>query len=163
MFRSLSKSIRKPVLWLMLPLAVLAGRPTAGCICVDGSVKTACCQSDWFLASLRSNSAEGSDCCAGRDAPTCPHCCSPAGNGSRTDNSTSGCSSLGGCRCSALANNVQPTKITDWSQTDGFTHAPASSVEIPVQAQVLTASFQNVPGDVPHPPDMVVLYQRLTI
>jgi hypothetical protein len=161
MLHSLARSMHKPVLWLMLPLAVLAGRPSAGCVCIDGSVKTACCRSAWLVAGLGCNLSEEGDCCTVRDAP-CPSCASRAAGEEHTDNGRSDCSPTGACQCHALANNIEPAKVKQWSVADGFAHALASAV-LAAQPQVHAAGIESSPRDASHPPDLVVLYQRFTI
>lgn len=167
MFRRFAKSMHKPVLWLMLPLAVLAGRPSAGCVCGDGTFMTVCCKSNWLFAgvgavpNLGLGQAKEAKCCGQSPSATCPHCCNTA-QGHR-DSGSFGCSAAGGCQCQALANNVEPTKITDWS-----VDAAAAQLLVPAEILVawppvlsrhsLSARFEALP-----PPDRVVLFLHLTI
>lgn len=157
MFRTLAKSIRKPVLWLMVPLAVLAGRPSVGCVCADGTVHTSCCKAGW--PGLDASTAKSAACCDDAQPTGCPHCCQ---HGSPTTDESNGCSSAG-CQCQALANDVKPAKITDWSAADSFSHAPAPAVSLPTLPQVDASTMRCVRGDELHPPDRVVLYLHLTI
>ena len=159
MFGYFAKSMRKPVLWLMLPLAVLAGRPSAGCVCGDGTFMTVCCKTNWLLAGV--GAVESKSCCDKSVSATCPRCCNSAHELPTDGNS--GCSGGGGCQCHALANNVEPTKITDWSGDIAESHLHVPVEILSTWLPVVSRHSLNVPAEALPPPDRVVLFLHLTI
>jgi hypothetical protein len=162
MFHSLARSMQKPLIWLMLPLAVLAGRPTAGCLCGDGTVKTACARTDWPLIKLGGSESESSACCRDTESSQCPTCCSSQ-QGLPANDGGAHCSAASGCRCHALANNVEPAKITKWTvdTDDSRLHVPAAVLGVLPPVVVFHAA--SVPAECLPPPDRVVLFLHLTI
>ena len=170
MFHFLARSMRKPLIWLMLPLAVLAGRPTAGCLCGDGTVKTACAKTDWPLIGLAGSESESSACCRDTSSACCcatepSQCatCSLSQQGPQSNEGGTHCSAASGCQCQALANNVKPAQITDWTVDthDSRLHVPPAMLGVLPPVVIFRAA--NVPAECLPPPDRVVLFLHLTI
>jgi len=160
MFHSLTRSLRKPILWLMLPLAVLAGRPTAGCVCLDGTVKTTCCKSNWLIGSLCDSHVASKHCCSHGGSGHCGDCCHAAQGDSAGGPNYS---ATGGCQCQTLANSAESAKITKWSANPGESHLLVPLAESFVLPLVVDYHAASVPAEVLPPPDRVVLFLHLTI
>jgi len=155
MFRFFTKSMHKPVLWLMLPLAVLAGRPTSGCLCGDGAVKASCAKTDWPFSAV---CLASTTCCCDGGPSHAPACC-PAQS---SPNGVSRCSA-GGCQCHALANHVNSVKLTKWTVEIEGLQFPVATAEVHVPAAELARHVTTIPAEVLPPPDRVVLFLHLTI
>jgi len=65
LIRSFRGRFRAAVLWAMVPLAAVGGRPVIGCVCADGSYKTAC---PMLREALEHRG------CACRETACCSHC-----------------------------------------------------------------------------------------
>lgn len=160
MFRSFISSVRRPIIWLMLPVALVAGRPAAGCVCPDGSVKTFCCQSDWLFPGLKSASRQPNNCCEGQTS-SCSNCCNSQ-HGSLAKNSAAHLIDHD-CQCHSLPNNVLVPEISKWSED-------MTSYDLAMPAYVLVLQYAvrapGLKGDQAKflpPPDRVVLFLHLVI
>jgi hypothetical protein len=166
MFHSLARSMQNPLIWLMLPLAVLAGRPTAGCFCGDGTVKTVCAKTGWPLVKLGGSELTSSACCRNcrrdKESSQWPNCCPPQ-PGLPANDGGAHCSTANGWLCRALANNVEPAQITNWTidTDDSRLHVPAAVLGVLPPAAAFHAA--SVPAESLPPPDRVVLFLHLTI
>jgi hypothetical protein len=154
--------MQKPLIWLMLPLAVLAGRPTAGCLCGDGTVKTVCAKTGWPLVKLGGSELASSVSCRDTESSQWPNCCPPQ-PGPPANDGGAHCSTANGWLCRALANNVEPAQITNWTvdTDDSRLHLPAAALDVLPPVVVLHAA--SVRAECLPPPDRVVLFQHLTI
>lgn len=156
MYRHFSIRLRKPILWLMVPMVLLVGRPTAGCVCADGTVLPVCCKSEPVLSRLCGRSSK--ECCA--NASTCPHC-------KRDDSSQAPVGSCelktGGCGCHSLPNHVDAAKSNDFDPRSHQFSADVSTFR-PVVAPE-QAGFRQSAAAVQCQPsiDRIVVFRHLTI
>ncbi len=159
MFRRFAKSMRKPVVWLMLPLAVLAGWPSAGCVCGDGTFMTVCCKTSWLLAGIGAvpnvglGRANHENCCGQSESTVCPSNC----------NAVHGHSASCGCQCQALANNVGLTKMTDRSVNTATAQILVRAEVLAELSPILSRHSLSAWSEGLTPPDRVVLFLHLTI
>lgn len=156
MYRRCLTRLRKPILWLMVPMVLLVGRPAAGCVCADGTVLPVCCRSQPLLSGLCGPA--GKECCA--KPSVCPHC----KRESSAKLPDGRCEvQKGDCGCHSLSNYVDATKASDLNpQSLQFSVAfsPALLVAVPQSANVRpsAAAFECLPTI-----DRVVVFLHLTI
>lgn len=105
MYRRLLTHLRKPFLWLMVPMVLLVGRPAAGCVCADGTIKSVCCKSEPILSAFECPSGKG--CCEHSFA--CSHC----SQDSSRDSSEEICLKNATCGCHSLPNHIDAARVTD--------------------------------------------------
>lgn len=156
MYRHFLTRLRKPILWLMVPMVLLVSRPAAGCVCADGTVLLVCCKSEPVLSRLCGRS--GKECCA--NASICPHCKRDA-----SSQAPAGTCELktGGCGCHSLPNHVDAAKSNDFDPQSHQLSAVVSAV-LPV-AVPEQAGFRQSAAAVQCQPsiDRVVVFLHLTI
>src|SRR5262245_34611138 len=93
--------LRKPFIWLFLPVALLTGRPMIGCVCSDGSYKVSC---EKLIGSLVwSEGKQQSSCCPGGKSGSCPACHKSA------EKECNGLSASSQCVCRGIENNLKLT------------------------------------------------------
>ena len=148
---------RKLLIWLLLPVALLTGRPMVGCICSDGTYKVSCEKLIGSLIWPQSAGTHKGTCCPSANSPHCPACHQPA------EKSGTGASSQNDCRCRGIENNLKLTSLTDLDQEQDTPPAPFDTPGVydssSLVAHTLDSPFRN---DLP-PPDRVVLFLHLTI
>lgn len=110
---------------------------------------------------LGSGHADSESCCGETASTSGPRCCNTA-QGQPVDGDSS-CSASGGCQCHALANNVEPTKITDWSGDIAESQLHVRVEILSTWLPVVSGHSRNVPAEALPPPDRVVLFLHLTI
>lgn len=156
MNRRLLARLRKSVLWLMVPMVLLANRAAIGCVCADGTVLPVCCKSEPFLAGLCGE--QGHDCCA--KVAFCPHCKPHSSSKSLT-----GPSDLknGDCGCRSLPNYVDTVK-TENLKAPSLSHGLAVLATWPNSGPSMTRVRLSADrSQCPLMLDRVVVFLHLTI
>ena len=149
--------LSKPLIWLLLPVALLAGRPMVGCVCSDGTYKVSCEKLSGSFLWANSTKQQAS-CCPNANTSSCP-ACHPS-----SENRCDGVSSRNECVCNGIENNLKLTSSKNLEQHQQVVSfacfaIPGSDCS-PVRAlHDLEGTFH---GDLP-PPDRVVLFLHLTI
>lgn len=101
--KAIGISIRRGAAWAMIPLAVLAGRPSTGCLCADGRHKEFCSGGTASGSGDAHKPQEQHACCCRAGMAACEssqhheHDCRGGGRGK-------GVSQGGGCHCTPLFN-----------------------------------------------------------
>lgn len=156
MYRHFSTRLRKSILWLMVPMVLLVGRPAAGCVCADGTVLPVCCKSEPMLS--RVCSRLGKDCYA--KASICPHCKRDAAS-----HGPEGSCELktGSCGCHSLPNHVDAAKCNDFDPKSQQLSMAVSTV-LPVAVPEPDGFRQSAAAGQCQPAiDRVVVFLHLTI
>jgi hypothetical protein len=156
MYRHFSTRLRNPILWLMVPMVLLVSRPSAGCVCADGTVLPVCCKSDPVLSRLCNKSPK--QCCA--SASVCPHCKPDAAS----QGPAGSCElKTGSCGCHSLPNHVDAAKSSDFDPQSQQLSMAVSTV-LPV-AVIEPAGFRQSAAARQCQPaiDRVVVFLHLTI
>jgi hypothetical protein len=149
--------LRKPLIWLLLPVAFLAGRPMVGCICSDGTYKVSCENLVGSLLWSQTASRHQGPCCPMEISAKCPAC------QDRSGNTCDGASAQSQCHCRGIENNLKvtsPTKL-DRERDNVVIAFNISDVRCsgPLVSHDLGSPWRN---DLP-PPNRVVLFFHLTI
>ncbi len=148
--------LRKPLIWLLLPVALLTGRPMIGCVCSDGTYKVSCEKLVGSLVWLQSTVKHGEACCPTANSGQCPGCHKPADTGD-------GASAPSRCRCRGIENNLKLVSLTELERDRDSALAafniPENYSSASLVAHELGSPLRN---DLP-PPNRVVLFLHLTI
>ena len=148
--------LRKPLIWLLLPVALLTGRPMIGCVCSDGTYKVSCEKLIGSLVWSQATGNHGESCCPTANSAHCPACHKPAHTGD-------GASAQSQCRCRGIENNLKLTSPTNLDQERDSAFVAFTISEVfcssPLVSHDLGSPLRN---DLP-PPDRVVLFLHLTI
>ena len=148
---------RKLLIWLLLPVALLTGRPMVGCICSDGTYKVSCEKLIGSLIWPQSAGTHKGTCCPTVDSPHCPACHQPA------EESEAGASSENDCRCRGIENNLKLTSVTNLNQERETLPAAFDFPEFYHSASQVANSLDCAIRNSLPPPDRVVLFLHLTI
>lgn len=146
--------LRKPLIWLLLPVALLTGRPMVGCVCSDGSYKVSC---EKLIGSLVWSQGKKQSPCCPADSGSCPACHKEAGQ------DCDGVSSNSQCVCRGIENNLKLTSSVNVDQDDDSSFVEFTIPENASPQSSLSCVLENVHRTDLPPPDRVVLFSHLTI
>jgi hypothetical protein len=147
--------LRKPLIWFLLPVALLTGRPMVGCVCSDGSYKVSC---EKLIGSLVWPQGKPQlSCCPGAQTGSCPACHKAGGQ------DCDGVSSNRQCVCRGIENNLKLTSSVDVDQDDHSTFVEFTNPEIAFPQSSLSSVLENLHRTDLPPLDRVVLFSHLTI
>lgn len=156
MVKNAIQRLRKPLIWLLLPVALLTGRPMIGCVCSDGTYKVSCEKLVGSLIWSQATVNHGESCCPAADSGQCPGCHKPAHTGD-------GASAQNPCRCRGIENSLMLTSPKDLDQERDSSFVAFHIAEVccssPLVSHDLGSPLRN---DLP-PPNRVVLFLHLTI
>jgi hypothetical protein len=151
------RRLYKPLIWLLLPVALLAGRPMVGCTCSDGTYKVTCEKLIGSFLWANSTKNQQASCCPSANTGSCPACHPSAENG------CDGVSARNECVCKGIANNLKLTSSTNLEQHQVVSFACFAIPESDCSpARALYDLEGMLRSDLP-PPDRVVLFLHLTI
>lgn len=149
--------LRKPLIWLLLPVALLTGRPMVGCICSDGTYKVSCEKLIGSFQWWQATDNHGSSCCPTANSGNCPTCQEPA------ENTSVSAAAQSQCQCRGIANNLTLPSLTELERDRDSALATFSISDdyssVSLVAHELGSPLRN---DLP-PPNIVVLFLHLTI
>lgn len=147
--------LSKPLIWLFLPVALLAGRPMVGCTCSDGTYKVSCEKLLGSFLWANSTKSQQASCCPSEHTGSCA-ACHPS-----VENGCDGISARNECVCKGIANNLKLSSTTNLDQDQLVTFACFALPE-----SDCSPALRDLEGmlrsDLP-PPDRVVLFLHLTI
>ncbi|HZZ72576.1 MAG TPA: hypothetical protein VFE24_10000 [Pirellulales bacterium] len=167
--RTLKQYVQIGLVWALLPLTLLAGRPYAGCVCADGQFKVFC--SGHCTATGGSAAMDPS-----RHAGCCGKCCAEVAvndclkserRGSPVKASSNGATapgiSQGKCACRWVAQDpsIVPAGVAapvGCCCSGLFVPASRPADRLPANGMVLANSLDTGP-----PPDLVLILGRLII
>lgn len=152
--------LRKPLIWMLLPVALLTGRPMVGCICSDGTYKVSCEKLVGSCRWLQAMSQNGRSCCSTPNVANtqkCPTCQEPANNSSEAAGAPSQ------CHCRGMENNLTLRSSRELERNRESAFAVVSVSEIHSGAAAIPHDLRSpLRNDLP-PPDRIVLFLHLTI
>ncbi|HZL88456.1 MAG TPA: hypothetical protein VFB96_08810 [Pirellulaceae bacterium] len=150
--RRFSRSLASVVIWVMVPLAALAGRPSTACVCADGRIQSLC-PLIWPIA------ASGKSCCLAHVAGN--SCCDEHG---RQAGDSSVHNRPGNCCRSVLAASALEVRRTDGGASAASAHGATMAAPVS-QLEVDAAAHCKAVGTLVGPlaADLPVLLSRLTI
>src|SRR3954462_7780256 len=160
-FTSMAKIIlqrlRKPMIWLFLPVALLTGRPMVGCVCSDGTYKVSCEKLAGNFLWPPATEKQGSSCCPAVHAGSCP-ACHPS-----SEKDSVGVSADRHCVCRGIQNNLKLTSPTKLEREQDITFAPFHFAEVECSLQLVALELRSpLQSDLP-PPNRIVMFSHLTI
>lgn len=151
--------LRKPLIWLLLPVALLTGRPMVGCVCSDGTYKVSCEKLVGNFVWPQAIEKHESSCCPAANSDSCPACRSPSWE-NKNSNMVSAESQ---CVCRGIQNNLKLTSSTNLDLKRDITFAPFSIPEVGCTLSMVARELRSpLHSDLP-PPNRVVLFLHLTI
>lgn len=170
--------MRNVVIWAMLPLAVLNGRPLLGCVCADGKYKTDCpamaerAQDDASAtAEPTAAPTEGKSCCQpscyADESPQEPadSCCAASATRDENPAPTGGLSGRGGCCHPVIESAVPPLRVGAVElDSDHDLPNPSALVFQAVEPSDARPLVGHMEGDIgPPAPGLVIVLRRLIL
>lgn len=157
MVKTIILRLRKPLVWLLLPVALLTGRPMVGCVCSDGTYKVSCENLVGNFVWAQTAEKQRISCCAAVSSNRCPAC------HSSSEKNNGGISAESRCICRGIDNNLRLTSSTNLDRERHSSFAPFNTAEDEGSLSAVTLELRSpLQSDLP-PPDRVVLFLHLTI
>ena len=157
MAKIIVQRLGKPLIWLLLPVALLTGRPMVGCICSDGTYKVSCEKLVGNFVWPQATEQHGMSCCPVASSGSCPACHAPS------EKYGDGVSANDKCVCRGIQNNLKLTSSTNLDRERHIAFAPFNIAEVDCSLSLVALELRSpLQSDLP-PPDRVVLFLHLTI
>jgi hypothetical protein len=157
MTKIIVQRLRKPLIWLLLPVALLAGRPMVGCVCSDGTYKVSCEKLVGNFVWPQAAEKHETSCCPATSSGSCPACHTSA------EKNSDGVSAESRCVCRGIQNNLKLTSPTDLDRERQITFAPFDVIDVDCPPLLAALELRSpLQSDLP-PPNRVVLFLHLTI
>lgn len=161
MTKATIQRLRKPLILLLLPVALLTSRPMVGCICSDGTYKVSCEKLVGSFLWLQATKDQGLSCCSTTNFHKCPACNNPAE--SETPGTCDIASSESRCECRGIENNLKLTSLPDLKQNRDRHFVEFCSANCQTGVRAVVQEFGSpLRNDLP-PINRVVLFLHLTI
>lgn len=157
MAKIIIQRLRKPLVWLLLPVALLTGRPMVGCVCSDGTYKVSCEKLVGNFVWPQATEKHGTSCCPATSSDSCP-ACHPS-----SEKNSDGISANSRCVCRGIQNNLKLTSSTNLDRERDIKFAPFNVAEVGCSLSLVAREVRSpLHSDLP-PPNRVVLFLHLTI
>lgn len=156
MAKFIKQRLRKPLIWLLLPVALLTGRPMVGCVCSDGAYKVSCEKLVGNFVWPQATEKQGTSCCPASNSSSCPSC-HPS-----SEENNHGVSAESRCVCRGIQNHLKLTSSTNLDRERHISFAPLN-VDVDCAPSLVALELRSpLHSDLP-PPNRVVLFLHLTI